>query len=538
MSAFRRLFFITLAVIAAWGELPAASARTEFVMGGDYAYPPYEFIDSHGKPSGFDVDLMRDIAKSFDAAVDVQLGLWNERIAALQSGKIDVISMFYTPERDRIFDFSVPFAIVNHSFFVRKNASTINSFEELKERTVIVEAKSFAHEYLARNRPEIHLVLASSESEALQLLSRSHYDAAIVNQAVGSYLKEKLSLSNIMSSGPPILPIKYCFAVRRENKDLLTHINAGLMSVQSSGKYDELYAKWFVRPMNPFTQRPVQIALIVSAILLAIIFLIIVWNRTLSSQVHLKTRELSQTLGERDRFISIASHELRTPLTPLRLQFQLFEQALERVKNGDASSIDLLLKYSHGMDKQLERFTRLVNNVMDVATIRAGQLLWLKREKCHAGDVVRAVIERFRIEFENAKTPLHVSIEANPECIWDVSRVEQLLTNLLNNALKYARGKPIEITVTEHEGQIEIRIIDHGPGMTPKTREKIFEPFERGTSVSAAGLGLGLFIAKQIVLSHGGTIEADSALGKGTEFTVKIPKKVDEAPRSTEARSA
>ncbi|MFL5814547.1 MAG: transporter substrate-binding domain-containing protein [Bdellovibrionia bacterium] len=507
-------------------------------MGGDYAYPPYEFIDSHGRPSGFNVELMHAIAQNLDATVHVRLGLWSERIHALQTRDVDVLTMFYSPVRDRIYDFSVPFAIVNHSFFVRKDAPVISSLSELKGHTIIVESKSFAHEYLAENAPDTRLVLVSSESEALQLLSKSHYDAAIVSQAVGTYLRDKLGLSNILNSGSPILPIKYCFAVRSGNHVLLNQLNAGLMSVQSSGKYDELYAKWFVRPSNPFAQRSVQIALIVTAFLLCVLFLSIAWNRALSSQVQLKTRELSQTLGERDRFISIASHELRTPLTPLRLQFQLFQQGLERLKKGDASSVDLLLRYSQGMEKQLERFTRLVNNVMDVATIRAGQLLWLKREKCHAGDVVRAVTERFRIEFERAKTPLHVSIDANPECIWDVSRVEQVLTNLLNNALKYAKGKPIEIHIKERERNVEITIIDHGPGMTPKTRAKIFEPFERGAALSAAGLGLGLFIAKQIVLSHGGTILVDSSPGMGSQFTVIIPKDLEKQARPSVARSA
>jgi signal transduction histidine kinase len=318
--------------------------------------------------------------------------------------------------------------------------------------------------------------------------------------------------------------MKYCFAVANGNKDLLDQLNTGLMKVQTSGKYDEIYAKWFLRSANPINPKSALIAAFCIIALLGITFLVIAWNRALQSQVRLKTKELSQTLEERDRFISIASHELRTPLTPLRLQFQLFEKALERLKSGNKSGLDQLLKYSKGMENQLERFTRLVNNVMDVATIRSGQLLWLKREKCRAGDVVRGTCERFRIDFENSKTPLNVHIADNPECLWDVSRMEQVFANFLTNTLKYAKGKPVEIEVKERDKCVLIEIIDHGPGMNSQVKSKIFEPFARGVASSAAGLGLGLFIAKQIVLSHGGTIYVESALGKGTKFTIELCK--------------
>lgn len=538
MPRLRNVLITILIFFSPIGECFAATARTHILMGGDYSYPPYEFLDSKGKPNGFNVDLMRAIAKSLNADLTVQLGLWNERIRALSEQRINALPMFYTPERDKQFDFTVPFAIVNHSFFVRKNTEKISSLTELSGRTVIVEAGSFAHEYLSKHFPHARLVLAASESEALTLLSRGPYDVAIVGQEVGNNLKEKLHLSNVTSSGPPIFPMKYCFAVHKGNKALLDLLNNGIMKAQNDGRYDELYVKWFVTPASPWSNRILQIA-ILSMLALALILLgVAFWNRMLSNQVRLKTLELRRALGERDQFISIASHELRTPLTPLRLQVQLVEQALSKIKGGDPSAVDQLFKYSLGMDKQLERLTRLVNNVMDMATIRSGQLLWLKPEKTHAGALLETVVERFRPQFESTKTPLELNIRSNPECSWDTLRIEQMLTNVLTNALKYASGKPVRVTLFNIDSRVVIRIRDHGPGITQEKALKIFEPFERGEKISASGLGLGLYIAKQIAVSHDGTIRVESQPGQGTSFILEIPTRTIHAqtpPRSQAA---
>lgn len=516
----------------------AAPARADIDMGGDYAYPPYEFLNSEGKPDGFNVDLMRAITVALHADFHVELGMWTERVKALKDNSINVLPMFYTPERDVKFDFSIPFAIVNHSLFVRKNAPKFNSVMELSGRTVIVENGSFAHEYLSKNVRGARLILVASESEALTLLSRGTYDVAIVGQEVGNVLKDKLRLSNITSSGPPVLPIKYCFAVREGNKDLVDLLNDGIMKVQNNGQYDELYVKWFVNRSAPWSGRALQIIVWATLAFLLALLGVALWNRMLRNQVQLKTIELSKALGERDQFISIASHELRTPLTPLRLQFQLVEQALSKIKSGDPSAVDKLFKYSHGMDAQLERFTRLVNNVMDMATIRSGQLLWLKREKTYAGDLLKSVVDRFRPQFESKKTPLELEIDSNPACSWDTLRIEQMLTNLLTNALKYAAGNPVQVSVDAAGEQVVITVQDHGPGIAPEKVSKIFEPFERGEKISASGLGLGLYIAKQIARSHSGTIRVRSNLGSGTCFIVEIPTHAKHEETSPHSRAA
>jgi polar amino acid transport system substrate-binding protein len=538
MSCVRRAILTILFFLFTLSASFGASSQLNIDMGGDYAYPPYEFLNSEGKASGFNVDLMKAIATELHAGFHVQLGLWTERVRALRSNSINVLPMFYTKDRDVNFDFSIPFAIVNHTLFIRKKAPKINSLAELSGRTVLVENGSFAHEYLSKNVRGAHLIPVSSESEALTVLSRGPYDVAIVGQEVGNALKEKLHLNNITSSGPPVLPIKYCFAVREGNKDLLDQLNDGIVKVQNNGQYDELYVKWFVNRGVPWSARTAQVVLWTTLAFILALLGVTAWNRMLRNQVQLKTLELSKALGERDQFISIASHELRTPLTPLRLQFQLVEQALSKIKKGDQSAVDQLFKYSHGMDTQLERFTRLVNNVMDMATIRSGQLLWLKREKTYAGDLLRSIVDRFRPQFESKKTPLELDIDANPLCSWDTLRIEQMVTNLLTNALKYAAGKPVRISVFTSGEQVIITVQDHGPGITPEKAAKIFEPFERGEKISASGLGLGLYIAKQIARSHNGTIRVRSELGSGTSFIVELPTHAKQEESSSRSRTA
>jgi signal transduction histidine kinase len=113
-----------------------------------------------------------------------------------------------------------------------------------------------------------------------------------------------------------------------------------------------------------------------------------------------------------------------------------------------------------------------------------------------------------------------------------------MLTNLLTNALKYAAGNPVQVSVDTAGEQVVITVQDHGPGIAPEKAAKIFEPFERGEKISASGLGLGLYIAQQIARSHGGTIRVRSTLGSGTCFIVEIPTHVKHEETSPRSRAA
>ncbi|MRG94503.1 ATP-binding protein [Polyangium spumosum] len=231
-------------------------------------------------------------------------------------------------------------------------------------------------------------------------------------------------------------------------------------------------------------------------------------------------REAQEAIRVRDEFFMIASHELRTPLTPLQLQLEALERSLRRA--------GLLNEHLTGRvercSRQIFRLTRLVETLLDVTRITAGQLL-IEPEVTDLCALVREVADRFAMEAHEAGSTIELRACESLRGQWDPMRLDQVLSNLLENAVKYGCGRPIDVEVVEEDDVVRIAVTDRGLGIAPEACARIFERFERAVSLRHyGGLGLGLFIARQIVEAHGGTIEATSQPGAGSTFTVTLPR--------------
>jgi signal transduction histidine kinase len=228
--------------------------------------------------------------------------------------------------------------------------------------------------------------------------------------------------------------------------------------------------------------------------------------------------EAQQAISARDEFLSIASHELRTPLTPLQLQ-------LQRLVSRSTSDIpeDRLHTMLERSERQVHRLAQLVDNLLDVSRIRSGHLK-LQLEVFDLGEAVREVVSRFNEELTRASCILDVVEDNHAVGHWDRLRIEQIVTNLLVNAIKYGSGKPIAIVIGANDTTARISIRDRGIGIPADRVPHIFERFERAVSSRAyGGLGLGLYITQQIVDAHGGEIHVASKEGVGSTFTVELP---------------
>jgi PAS domain S-box-containing protein len=229
--------------------------------------------------------------------------------------------------------------------------------------------------------------------------------------------------------------------------------------------------------------------------------------------------ESQRALSLREEFIMVASHELRTPLTPLKLQNQLLALMLQ--EGGFVASTPSaaeLAKVIGESGVQVARLTRLVDDMLDAARIRTGRLS-IAREPCELAELARAVCERVA---PAGRITLRASTAVKGR--WDRARLEQVLNNLLLNALKFGEGKAVEVSVAEDGNDAILTVADHGIGIRPEDHERIFERFERAAPVgSYGGIGMGLYIAREIVRAHGGSISVESAPGAGATFTVRLP---------------
>lgn len=228
----------------------------------------------------------------------------------------------------------------------------------------------------------------------------------------------------------------------------------------------------------------------------------------------------------RDEFLQIASHELKTPLTPLQLQLEMLARTLDVAGSQNGQLAAKLTKATEKIAvaaRQTTRLTRLVESLLDVSRITAGRIV-LDLETLDAGELVRELVERFRSQAKSAGSELTVRAESGLESHWDRLRVEQILSCLISNAIKYGRGQPIEVELHERSGSAVITVTDHGIGIEPAAVGRIFDRFERAVSSRHfGGLGLGLFIARQLAEAHHGTIVAESQLGTGSRFSVVLP---------------
>ena len=229
-----------------------------------------------------------------------------------------------------------------------------------------------------------------------------------------------------------------------------------------------------------------------------------------------------QAVRVRDEFLSVASHELFTPLTALQLSLQRYERA----KRGQGQQPNHLVATAQ---RQVRRLSKLVGDLLNVSRIQSGRME-LSLEELDLAALAREVVARFAPELEQTHTPLVVQGQRPVYGRWDRSRLDQVVTNLVSNALKYAAGKPVDLIVERAGSLARLRVRDRGIGISPELLPRIFGRFERGVpSHSYAGMGLGLFIVRSLVEAHGGNVRVESTLGAGSTFTVELP--LEAAPR-------
>ncbi len=229
-----------------------------------------------------------------------------------------------------------------------------------------------------------------------------------------------------------------------------------------------------------------------------------------------KAEQAQEALRERDEFISVAAHELRTPLTALQLKLQ----GLERISGALGQKSERL----DGALRQTQRLVKLVDRLLDVSRVAHGRLE-MSPEEFDLAPVVRQVVEDFRDPALQAHSAIELDLPESARGSWDRPRLEQVLVNVLSNAVKYGAGKPISVRLEVDPGSIRLSVADRGIGIAAPDANRVFERFQRAAPIRHySGMGLGLFITRHIVEAHGGTISVSSAPGQGATFVIALPR--------------
>lgn len=537
---------------------PCLSA-VPLVFKGDHKYPPYEYLDTDGRPAGFNIDITRAVAREMGMEVRITLGPWAKVRSELETGRIDgLMGMFNTPERDLLVDFSIPHFIASYAVFVRKG-SDIKSISDARDRAVIVQEGDLGHDYVRENRISKHLVMGNSLEEVLASLASGRGDCAVASRLQGLALIRNTGLEDLIAVGGPIIQRKYSLAVTEGNSSLLATLNEGLSIIKTSGEYDRIYDRWFG---IYDTERNVVDSVLHYIIIVTVPFLVLavvffVWSWTLKRRVKQKTRELAdanaaleihrntleQQVAERtlalekekanaeqanlakSEFIANMSHEIRTPMNAILG----FTEILSRELGGN--KLNTHVRTIHNCGTTL---LGLINDILDLSKIEAGELR-LEKGPVHPAELVYGMESVFGPAIAEKGLSLEIRVQEDlPVLMMDDIRMRQILTNLVGNAVKFTREGEIRLALeAAWSGRprrpgldLVLTVADTGIGIPKDQQAEIFKSFKQRTGQKISefgGTGLGLSITRKLVFLMGGDISVESSEGKGAVFTVTLP---------------
>jgi len=274
----------------------------KLIFGGDSAYPPYEFVDENGEYTGFNVDLMKAVSRVAELDIEIELGEWDLVVERFKSGELDgLIGMAVTPERQKIYGFSIPHNTLHMAIFYRKGSQE-PTVDDLRGREIVVQRKGVMHDYLLENSITDKIVAVESPLDGLKLLSSGTGDFGLFEKYQSLYFAKENEIDNLEVSGATVFERDYAFATARDDFVLLNKLNKGLLLVRESGEYKDIFEKWF-GSANWFEQNRKELLLSVGmlVIFIGVLFGLWFWNHTLQGRVKARTEELEKKVTENER---------------------------------------------------------------------------------------------------------------------------------------------------------------------------------------------------------------------------------------------
>jgi len=363
--------------------------------------------------------------------------------------------------------------------------------DDLAENLVALEA-------LVRGE-ERQVFCASCGEQALSLMLDHEFALAIIDVQMPGMNGFELAETMRSTERTRRIPIIFVTAAGHE-------VNYAFRGYES-GAVDFLY-----KPLDPHTVRS-KVS----------VFVELLRQRLALERAH---ADLERAVRMRDDFMSMVSHELRTPLNTMFLQAQLRRRMFEQ-PSPDIARLNMMVERD---ERQIRSMIRLIDDMLDVSRLRTGRLA-IAAKPSDLVAIAARVVDSLAEQICAGGSPLSVDAPPQLYVMCDEFRIEQVLTNLLTNALRCGRGQPVHVNIAPQDGMAVLTVRDGGIGIAPEDHERIFAQFERAEGARhAPGLGLGLYIARQIVEAHGGRIEVRSAPGQGSTFAVRLPLAAPPAP--------
>lgn len=552
VSTFVLLLATVLLSGICYGEPDQAAENRVIVVGGDYNYPPHEFLNDNGEPDGYNVEMTKAIAKVMGLKVKIVLGPWDELRDKLKDGKIDIIQgILKSPDREKYLDFSAPYAIVSQSIFARKGGRRNISVADLPGKEVIVQHNGFMEEYLRNVSPDTTFIPTDTHVDALRLLATGKHDFAVVAVPLGIYLQRKYQLSNIEPVSAPLTNAQYCYAVQKGRAEILKLFSSGLAILVNTGTQQELHAKWLGGQDNGKARlsQLLRLGAWVLTTLLLIIIGVVIWNNALKRKVAERTGELEdqqQQLIQADKLASLGiltsgvAHEINTPNGIILMNMPVLIEAWEDAsvildqhlqEHGDFSFGGL--SYSRLRAEFPEMLADMADGARRIRQIVNDLKAYARQEEpggaveLDLNEVIRNAVRLADVSIRKATTSYRMDYDSDlPPILGNPQRLTQVAVNLIVNACQSLDSpeKAIEVSTRYDRGtgNAIFSVCDEGSGILPEHLHRLTDPFFT-TKRESGGTGLGLSVSLSIVREHGGDLTFESEPGRQTKVTVTLP---------------
>jgi len=513
---------VLILVFTVFGAIPVqanpaevAASKRLVKVAADNAFPPYEYVSSHGILKGFNVDIIQAVALQVGWDLEFVPLPWPQALEALEKGKVDAIQgMKYTPERDEHYDFSVSYLQSSQAIFVHRDRQNIHELADLSDCSVAVQEGSIGAE-LVKNVPKIKLLQVPSQGDALQLLLENRVEAVVSNHLTGLYNLQVMGRAkDVKTVGELLDRTDYALAVvQGENRTIIEEFNTGLAAIRKNGTYEKIYHKWFgvlVPDYSTKLRQALYVAGTTSTVLILIIAVVVRINQRLRAQI----QRQAELLARRERLESVGevaaslAHEIRNPLTAIKTFVELMPEKLDNPL--------FRTKLLEIVPEEVSRLDLLLTSVLDYARPRLPV-----RQDFVLLELVQEVEDL--LEQQAVKKDLVLTTVVPPALMVSADReqIRQILFNIMLNAIQVLPPEgSINLQAKAGENLVEISCQDSGPGVNQEDLTRIFDPF---FTRRKKGTGLGLFLSYRLAQENRGELVAESPPGEGLKITLYLP---------------
>lgn len=388
----------------------AGAFARSWVMGADWHYPPHQYLDEHGNPAGFDVDVFRAVAEAKGVDVDFYMGKWTGVQEKLSSGEVDVVPMFVSPARRQKYAFSDPFMNEYYILLARQGRGGYGSLDDVSGESVAIQQGGFIWDYVRQHHPHLNLVVTQSEPDAVRKVAQQEADLALVSVHLGTYVVAKQRYEHIIMASQPLVSADYAFAVAPENQQLLAGINAALRQIRADGTYDQIYKKWVANldeVYNAYRQGWFHsLGLIIPLGILALVLLVsVIRFRSIAANLRTWSKaQFKRAKQAEEQATRLAQFDSLTNMPKRRLFEDYLESAIKQAaRAGDAVGVGFVNITDFSKIQQIAGF-----NAADKVTKAVAQQLYL-----HANETV------FISHFDSGKFGLIVQNRSSNDAIYN-----------------------------------------------------------------------------------------------------------------------